>query len=711
MYKLSIILLLFSFILSAKGLQSNNMAKLYADSFEGSGNIVVAKGHIILSYDNTLFIGDRATYDRKNRVITLEGNVEVFGSTGNKIIANRVRFEVTNNRVLLKNFYEIDKQDIWIYAKEGKKIDDSYILKNSVISSCSPKNPDWSLKFDEAIYDSKTKYMKLRGVKLYAKDTPILYTPYLGFSLQRERHSGFLMPHFAIRNKEGFIYSQPYYLAITPSLDLEIAPQVRTDRGDGIYSTLNFADSAYSRGSIKVGYFRDRGSFQKRYELKNRDHYGFELLYSSSNIFKSNLPSDYQEEFYANLNLFNDIDYHNLQFNRLKHLEATSRYQESRVNYFFYNNKNYFGVTGKYFIDTQANNNKRTIQELPSLEYHRSYSQIFLDNLDYSIDTEFKNYYREDGIKAQKFLTSIPFLFHKSLLDDYINLSIEEKLVGADTHFNDKTLWSSSSELKDNHYASLRLWHTIELSSDIMRSYESGSHTILFKTAFTKASTLAEGNLKYDDIAEGLKSEFDLNQFFNSKVTFSMHNFWKSYDGSIDIDYLLMADYYPSDDSKWNEIYQEFQLKYGNFRLYNQLKYSIEYSSLKEIANTLYYSNRDIELYLTHTKRVDRANRHLDSNEFEFDFISHINKKWNIFGEYSYDFRNKTAKDWDIGVSLDRECWNSSISFKQKITPILKANGGSSIKDNSIQLKFNLIPFGGAKSVSNNKLSQKWDRN
>jgi len=711
MYKLSIILLLFSLLLSAKELPSKSTAKLYADSFEGEGNRVVAKGHIMLSYDNTLFIGDRATYDRKNRVITLEGNVEVFGSTGNKIIADRVRFEVANNRVLLKNFYEIDKQDIWIYAKDGQKLDNNYTLKDSVISSCSPKNPDWSLKFDEAVYDSKAKYMKLKGVKLYAKDTPILYTPYLGFSLQRERHSGFLIPHFAIKEKEGFVYSQPYYLAISPSLDLEITPQIRTDRGAGIFSTFRFADSAYSSGTIRVGYFKDKESFQKRYELKNRSHYGLELLYSSSNIFKSYLPSDYQEGFYANLNLFNDIDYHNLQYNELEHLEATSRYKESRVNYFFYNNQNYFGLTGKYFIDTQTSSNKRTIQELPSLEYHRSYTQIFSDNLDYSIDTEFKNYYREDGIKAQRFLTSIPFLFHKSLLDDYINLSIEEKLVGADTHFNDDALWSSSSEIKDNHYASLRLWHSIELSSDIMRSYESGSHTILFKTAFTKASTLAEGDLKYDDIDEELKSEFDLNQFFDSRVAFLMHNFWKSYDGGIDIDYLIVADYYPSNDSKWNEIRQELKLEYGDFKLYSRLDYSIEYSSLEQIANTIFYSNKNIELYLTHTRREDKVNHFLDENELEFDFSSHINEKWSIFGEYSYDFKSNSTKEWNAGVVLDKQCWNFTIIFRQRLTPILKEGGASSIRNNAIQFRFTLIPFGGVGGASSEKLARKWDQN
>jgi len=171
-----------------------------------------------------------------------------------------------------------------------------------------------------------------------------------------------------------------------------------------------------------------------------------EFLYESSNLLGSLLPEGYWEGFYANIDLFNDIDYHNLQYEELSHLEATSRYKESRINYFLYNDENYFGIRGRYFIDTQSVENNETIQELPSLQYHRYYTPLMADLIDYSVDARFYNYYRKGGAQAQRGLVSAPLLFHTSLFGEYLNLAIEEELAAADTHFNNEALWSSSSQ-------------------------------------------------------------------------------------------------------------------------------------------------------------------------------------------------------------------------------------------------------------------------
>jgi len=308
MRKILLILIFIAAALHGEELPKEGMAELYADSFDGKGDIVTARGHVVLSYDHTLFIGDRATYDRKKDVIVVEGNVEVLGSRGNKVLADKVVFEVGKNHVVLSDFYQTDRDDIWFYAEEGEKQEGNYTLRNSVLSSCQPDNPDWSVKFNEAVYDSETKYMRLKDVKIYAKKVPVLYTPYLGFSLQRQRSSGFLMPHFGLKKDEGFIYDQPYFWAISPSMDLQLNPQIRTKRGAGIYGTFRFVNGPDSHGKIRAGYFRDKNSFVDRYDLENQSHYGFELLYESSSLLGSLLPEGYREGFYANIDLFNRIN-------------------------------------------------------------------------------------------------------------------------------------------------------------------------------------------------------------------------------------------------------------------------------------------------------------------------------------------------------------------------------------------------------------------
>jgi len=47
--------------------------------------------------------------------------------------------------------------------------------------------------------------------------------------------------------------------------------------------------------------------------------------------------------------------------------------------------KNYFGLYGKYNIDVSRSSNEETIQELPSLHYHRYLQQLINNRLFYTV--------------------------------------------------------------------------------------------------------------------------------------------------------------------------------------------------------------------------------------------------------------------------------------------------------------------------------------
>ncbi|MBS7551994.1 hypothetical protein KII05_11630, partial [Weissella confusa] len=75
------------------------------------------------------------------------------------------------------------------------------------------------------------------------------------------------------------MYLQPIYVAEYNEWDLEFDPQIRTNRGVGLYSTFRFADSPYSNGYIRSGIFNERSEYQHRENLKNKQHRGIELGY------------------------------------------------------------------------------------------------------------------------------------------------------------------------------------------------------------------------------------------------------------------------------------------------------------------------------------------------------------------------------------------------------------------------------------------------
>jgi len=665
MYRAVLLFLFVSIVLTGKNVREETKnAELYADRFESRDKIAYADGHVVLTYEGTVFLGDHARYDQEKNIITLEGNVEIISDRGNKVLADRVIFKVNDNHVVFSDFYHTDREDIWIYARQAEKQDGNYTLRNSVLSSCAPERPDWSVKFGEAVYDSEEKYIRLKNVKLYARETPVLYTPYLGFSLERERHSGFLMPHMGYGNDEGFYYEQPYFWAISPSMDLEFNPSVRSERGYGIYGTFRFADSPWSGGTLRAGYFRDKNSFLEEHEL------------------------------YVNIDYFNDVDYHNLQFSNLNHLEETSKYKESRINYFLYNDEQYFGIRNRYFIDTQQEDNGDTIQELPALQYHKFSTDILGGLLHYRADAQLYNLWREDGTKAIRGVVTLPVEFHTSLFGDYLSLSIEEEFSASDTKFFE----DDSLNVEDDHYAAAVLHHKIEFSSDLIRAYGSGVHTMLLAATFTKTSRLAEGDLTFPEISRQLVSDYNLDMVYDSRLAFSMHHFWDSYDGTYRLDYLAVADYFPDDDSKWNQLRQELSIRYGRFNFSSRVDYSIQHNSLSQLANAFSYDGDRFAVSLNHTRKENDWDQTLDQHELGIDARYRQNATVTWYGGYTYDFKEDVSKDWKAGILVDRKCWNFKVVFEQDITPVLKKDGGGSIRNNAVYFQFNLVPFGGVGS-------------
>ena len=664
-------------------------AALYADRFESQDSVIHAYGHIVLTYDGNLFIGKEATYDRKRNIITISGDTEIIGAKGNKITADSIRFDVGKNKIVFKNFYHIGKDDIWIASKDAIKQDNRYSFKNSFLSSCAPKNPDWSMHFAKADYNATSRYIKLDDVKLYAKDTPILYFPYLAFSLNRERSSGFLMPKFEYSGDEGFIYSQPYFWAISDSMDLEFDPQIRTKRGAGLFATFRFVDSAVSKGQIRVGYFKDKDSFAKKHHLKYSSHYGLEMIYKSEDFLKSYKPDGYRDTLYLNLDLFNDIDYLNLQYGKMFHFENSSRYKESRFNYSLYNENNYFGIGAKYYIDTELVDNDTTLEELPALRYHSFTKSILNDYLNYSFDLSFHNYTRKEGIDGYSGAFKLPVEFHTSLLNGYANFVMEEKIVG-------KGIELSQDIINHNRYYSLSANHMLGIYSQLLKPYNFGLHTMIFGATYTDGSSIKESSLKYKDIAEALKKEISLEPVGERKVSLLMHHFWDSNGGNLHIDYLLRGDYYLDIDSRWSLLRQEIHIDYKKFSWFSLYTYSFQYNETLEFTNRFSYNSDNYLLYANYAWKKDYYATELWQKELKIHARYKYSEKLAFYGGFTYDFSKHYDKDWEVGLMYDKKCWNMQIIFKQETTPVLRENGVGSIHNNSVMFKFNLVPFGGS---------------
>jgi LPS-assembly protein len=144
---------------------------------------------------------------------------------------------------------------------EAERIDfegeNQYRLLNNTFTTCPVDNDAWYVRTSELKLDYDREVGEGRDASVYFMDMPILYSPWLSFSLNNQRKSGFLSPSFGTNSDNGFEYQQPYYWNIAPNMDATISPRLMTKRGVQFGSEFRYLNSALGgvyRGQMKAEY-------------------------------------------------------------------------------------------------------------------------------------------------------------------------------------------------------------------------------------------------------------------------------------------------------------------------------------------------------------------------------------------------------------------------------------------------------------------------
>ena len=213
---------------------------LFAQKIEILGEKSFSTKNILTVYDGIVIKKDlilsaqKIIYNPNTNYLFAKGNVYInFGT--NYVLTNNIELNITNNNLIANPFFLFNfKDEDWINSTSSKVINNQYYAKKALTSTCNIDNPDWEISTTSLDYNKTNKWINLYNPRLYLKGIPILYLPYLGFSFDKTRSSGFLRPLFGYSANEGLLLTTPYYQVLGASADLEIDPTIRTRRGKGI---------------------------------------------------------------------------------------------------------------------------------------------------------------------------------------------------------------------------------------------------------------------------------------------------------------------------------------------------------------------------------------------------------------------------------------------------------------------------------------------
>ena len=144
-----------------------------------------------------------------------------------------------------------------------------YRLINATFTTCIPGDDSWYMQVEELSLDYGREVGTGRWATVHFLGAPILTTPYLDFSLNKQRKSGFLAPTIGTSGKNGPEVSLPYYFNLAPNRDLTVTPRYMAKRGLIVGSELRYLEPN-SRGNARIEYLPEdqvRGGTRSAFSL------------------------------------------------------------------------------------------------------------------------------------------------------------------------------------------------------------------------------------------------------------------------------------------------------------------------------------------------------------------------------------------------------------------------------------------------------------
>lgn len=208
--------------------QGPSTFKLEGES-ELSKNVNISQPGRLLRANNARVRTDPKT--EKISTIDLRGNVR-YNEMNKELAGEHVLIDLPNDKISLWNgAYRLERPNVlrnlqsWGTAKTVQSQNKIINIETATYTTCPLcQAPLWQLKAKKLEIDQNQGKAVGRNVTLEIKNVPVLYTPYISYSINKERKTGFLIPTFSYNHHDGATITQPYYLNLAPNYDATLTP-------------------------------------------------------------------------------------------------------------------------------------------------------------------------------------------------------------------------------------------------------------------------------------------------------------------------------------------------------------------------------------------------------------------------------------------------------------------------------------------------------
>ncbi|OAI49653.1 hypothetical protein AYO45_06920 [Gammaproteobacteria bacterium SCGC AG-212-F23] len=193
-------------------------AYIYRDPVTGKLSSIDLIDHVVLREPNELIVAEKGHYEIKTKRRSLQGILFRSAISNSAPVVNFKTLDLDKER-------HVTQLSAWGRAKNFIQNEPKiYLFDDVSYTTCPPLASVWNVLADKITLNKITGRGTARNARVYVKDIPVFYSPYLNFPIDDRRQTGFLTPTVGSDSQLGYSIGTPFYWNLAPNYDTTITP-------------------------------------------------------------------------------------------------------------------------------------------------------------------------------------------------------------------------------------------------------------------------------------------------------------------------------------------------------------------------------------------------------------------------------------------------------------------------------------------------------
>jgi len=290
-----------------------------ADSVEGhQDQELEAVGSVRLRKRGAAVFSDQLHFHFPDHQLTATGHVRLERE-GDVVTGEQLFYDLNNDSGYMdKSEYRLPRYGARGNASRLVAVTPNLSnIEKATFTTCDVGDDDWFMRIDRLELDRIRDIGVAHNATVVFKGVPIVYSPYLDFSLSGGRKTGLLPPTIGSAGPTGFEYTQPFYWNIAPNRDATIAPRLMSRRGVMTNGDLRYLEPDL-KGEMRGEYLpddRQTGETRWSYSWQHQQNFdnGFAGKLDLEGVSDDNFFRDFSQRIavtsQTNLNREGDLSY------------------------------------------------------------------------------------------------------------------------------------------------------------------------------------------------------------------------------------------------------------------------------------------------------------------------------------------------------------------------------------------------------------------